>query len=461
MKKGRVHFELSERKAFLRVIDNVAIILTLYGGSSLLNSGYFNAIITKPVAILALVIYINLLNSIFELYDLKVARNKMLSLIRVIFSSLFSTVLFILTPYATPSLPSSRLEILYFFMVILIPLLLWRTVYIFLFAQKHRFVKQIVLVCDGKHLEDHIEFYQESETANALVGYYTRDNYTIGKDNIKGKTILRIDDLETFCKHYTVHEIIVCSAVDLGKFNPILLTLMQKGINVVDYACAIETTKKKVPLRLIGDNFYQHFPVSRSNYNRIYVNFSRLFDVIFALFGLFFTILFVPFIWIGNMLANKGPLFYGQERVGRNGNVFKILKFRSMVEGAEARGAAFAQQNDMRITTFGKLLRKTRLDELPQLINILRGDMAVVGPRPERPIFVNKITEQMPFYPVRHAIKPGLTGWAQISFRYGSSIEDSIEKLCYDLYYIKHRNLFLDVKIVIKTVSTVLFFKGQ
>jgi lipopolysaccharide/colanic/teichoic acid biosynthesis glycosyltransferase len=132
-----------------------------------------------------------------------------------------------------------------------------------------------------------------------------------------------------------------------------------------------------------------------------------------------------------------------------------------MLKNAEQHGAVFAIANDTRVTPFGKFLRKTRIDEIPQFINILLGHMAVIGPRPERPVFVDEIAAVMPFYQTRHVVKPGLTGWAQVNYAYGDSIDDSLIKLQYDLYYIKHRSIFLDINIVIKTISTVLFYRGQ
>jgi lipopolysaccharide/colanic/teichoic acid biosynthesis glycosyltransferase len=132
-----------------------------------------------------------------------------------------------------------------------------------------------------------------------------------------------------------------------------------------------------------------------------------------------------------------------------------------MIKNAEKNGAVFSTKNDKRITTFGKFLRKSRLDEFPQFINILKGDMAVIGPRPERPVFVREIADIMPFYETRHVIKPGLTGWAQVNYSYGATIEDSLIKLQYDLYYIKHRSIFIDINIIIKTLSTVVFYRGQ
>jgi lipopolysaccharide/colanic/teichoic acid biosynthesis glycosyltransferase len=169
----------------------------------------------------------------------------------------------------------------------------------------------------------------------------------------------------------------------------------------------------------------------------------------------------VPFLFFVNLFANKGPLFYSQQRVGKMGKVFKIYKLRSMVVNAESNGAVWAKKNDKRITNFGRLLRSTRCDELPQFYNVLRGDMSLIGPRPERPEFVKELTETIPFYKIRHLIRPGLTGWAQVKYPYANSVKEQEMKLLYDLYYIKQRNIILDFKIIIKTITTVLFYRGQ
>jgi lipopolysaccharide/colanic/teichoic acid biosynthesis glycosyltransferase len=187
----------------------------------------------------------------------------------------------------------------------------------------------------------------------------------------------------------------------------------------------------------------------------------RFFEFVFSLFGLLIGLILIPFIVIGNCIGNRGSLFYTQERIGKDGAVFKIYKFRTMVKNSESKGVAFAAANDVRVTPFGKMMRKSRIDELPQFINVIRGDMAVIGPRPERPFFVKEIAQVMPFYETRHIIKPGLTGWAQVNYSYGESIEESLIKLQYDLYYIKHRSIFLDLSITFKTITTVLFYRGQ
>jgi len=160
-------------------------------------------------------------------------------------------------------------------------------------------------------------------------------------------------------------------------------------------------------------------------------------------------------------LDSDGPILYCQERVGEHGNVFTVYKFRSMQVDAEKEGTPlWARSGDERVTRVGRIIRTTRLDELPQLWNVLRGDMSFVGPRPERPFFVEQLAQEIPFYQQRHSIKPGITGWAQVKYQYGSSIEDAMEKLRYDLYYVKHLSLALDLSIVFDTVKVIMFGKG-
>jgi exopolysaccharide biosynthesis polyprenyl glycosylphosphotransferase len=159
-------------------------------------------------------------------------------------------------------------------------------------------------------------------------------------------------------------------------------------------------------------------------------------------------------------MESPGPVFYKQERVGKARHLFQVIKFRSMVEDAEKDGAVWASTNDSRVTRFGSFMRKTRIDELPQLFNVLKGEMSLVGPRPERPVFVERLKEAIPFYDIRHAVRPGVTGWAQVCYPYGASEEDALRKLEYDLYYIKHMSVPLDLLVIFRTVKTVLFAKG-
>jgi sugar transferase (PEP-CTERM system associated) len=188
---------------------------------------------------------------------------------------------------------------------------------------------------------------------------------------------------------------------------------------------------------------------------------KRILDVIMSAVGLVVLSPLILLTALAVRLSSPGPVIYHQVRVGQNNRLFTIHKFRSMRADAEATtGAVWAQKNDMRITPIGRFMRKTRLDELPQLWNVLKGDMSVVGPRPERPEFVQSLTTQIPFYGQRHVVKPGLTGWAQVSYTYGASVEDALEKLQYDLFYIKHLNIPLDLFIIFKTIKTVVLRRG-
>ena len=199
---------------------------------------------------------------------------------------------------------------------------------------------------------------------------------------------------------------------------------------------------------------------------KVYDRFRILFDYIFGiLIGIFFIVTY-PFIALAIKMNSKGPIFFTQERVGRLGAVIKVYKYRTMkalnADGsAEINGAQFASTNDSRITGVGKFLRRTRLDEIPQSINILRGEMSIIGPRPERPEFVRQLTEKMPYYALRHMIKPGLTGWAQVHNSYYGTIEENLRKLEYDLYYIKNRGLILDLSVILRTINIILRMMGR
>jgi exopolysaccharide biosynthesis polyprenyl glycosylphosphotransferase len=183
--------------------------------------------------------------------------------------------------------------------------------------------------------------------------------------------------------------------------------------------------------------------------------------LIFAFIGLVLIFPFFCLVAIAIKLESKGPIFYQQNRCTENGKTFKILKFRSMVDNAEAlTGPQWASENDPRITRVGNFLRRYRIDEIPQIWNVLRGDMSFVGPRPERPEFVKQLSQEIPYYEERHSVKPGITGWAQVCYRYGASTDDALEKLKYDLFYVKNMSFALDLLILFRTIKIMLLHSG-
>jgi lipopolysaccharide/colanic/teichoic acid biosynthesis glycosyltransferase len=192
-----------------------------------------------------------------------------------------------------------------------------------------------------------------------------------------------------------------------------------------------------------------------------YARIKRVFDVALALGGLVALALVTPFVLVGDLIANRGPLFYRQPRTGRGGETFAILKFRTMRRCAPERAAEWTAADDVRVTPFGGLLRRTHLDELPQVINILRGDLSVVGPRPEQPQVVAELVGKIPFYRIRHLVRPGLTGWAQVKYQYAGTEAETLEKLQYEFFYLRHQGLMLDVRIVGRTLRAVVGREGR
>lgn len=209
----------------------------------------------------------------------------------------------------------------------------------------------------------------------------------------------------------------------------------------------------KIPISSLERNWFLE-NITQKN-NEWFIVIKRIIDIVFAgLLGIVSLIL-LPFIYLLIKLDSKGPLIYKQSRIGLAGKEFMVYKLRSMVHNAEKDGAVWAQQGDARITKIGKFMRKSRIDEMPQFWNILKGDMSFVGPRPERPEFVKELKEAIPFYNERHLVKPGLTGWAQINFPYGASVADAKEKLSYDMFYIKNQSVALDISIILKTINAI------
>lgn len=238
-----------------------------------------------------------------------------------------------------------------------------------------------------------------------------------------------------------------------------LLDCKLKGIRVLELSSFFERENGHLQLdslnaswMILGDGFHQ---------GMLRDTIKRMFDVVASLILLSVTLPFMILAALAIKFESTGPVFYRQERVGQHGRPFTIFKFRSMRADAEQDGKPrWAQANDDRTTRVGRFIRKTRIDELPQIFNVFMGDMSFVGPRPERPYFVAELNQQIPYYGVRHTIKPGITGWAQVRHEYGASVEDAIEKLQYDLYYVKNHSLFLDLMILFQTVQVVLWGKG-
>ena len=242
-----------------------------------------------------------------------------------------------------------------------------------------------------------------------------------------------------------------------------LLQCRERGLRVTTMEAVYETVLGRIPIDHVGRNIEAVYPVEdRGATERLYWAVKRVVDVGGALIALAPLALLIPVVALANAAGNPGPLFYTQVRAGKAGAPFRIYKFRTMRPDAEAlTGATWAQSGDAWTPPLGHALRRSRLDELPQVVNVLRGEMSLIGPRPERPEFVEELALSIPFYRARHAVKPGLTGWAQVRFGYGSSVEHARAKLEYDLYYVRRAGFYLDALILLKTAAVVLRLQGR
>jgi lipopolysaccharide/colanic/teichoic acid biosynthesis glycosyltransferase len=233
-----------------------------------------------------------------------------------------------------------------------------------------------------------------------------------------------------------------------------------RGIRVRSYSLFVDQWLGKVPLFELErvSLLFDVGEVHRTRYGRV----KRILDVTFGLVGVVLFLLLVPIVAVGDLVANRGPLLFGQERVGKGGTTFRILKFRTMDPSlrAEAAGAA-TELADPRVTPFGRFLRRSHLDEVPQAWNLLRGDLSIVGPRPEQPHYVEAFAAALPFYDLRHLVRPGITGWAQVKYHYGADEEDAREKLQYEFWYLRHQGLVLDLRIVGRTIRSVVGGQGR
>jgi lipopolysaccharide/colanic/teichoic acid biosynthesis glycosyltransferase len=236
--------------------------------------------------------------------------------------------------------------------------------------------------------------------------------------------------------------------------------LHERGVRVRSMTLFYEEWLGKLPISELerASLLFDIGEVHRAGYGRA----KRILDVPMAVVGCAALAVALPLVWIGNLLANRGPLFYRQDRIGKGGITFSIIKFRTMTPRPSGDLVnEWTTEDDPRITGFGRILRKTHLDELPQVLNILRGDLAVVGPRPEQPHYVEELSEKLPFYPLRHLVRPGLTGWAQVKYGYAGNESDALEKLQYEFWYLRHQSLSTDVKIIGRTIRSVLGSEGS
>ena len=332
-------------------------------------------------------------------------------------------------------------------------LILWRFTYQWV-SSLSLFSERVYVLGHGKQARNVVDILSSNRSSGMKVIGWNGGGDGSGSSTTYSKA------LAPFCNPRSGVDRVIVAVEDRREGLPIkeLLDLRLYGVKVENCTAVIERLSGRVAL----DGLYPSTLIFADGFRLKAAQqfFRRMLSFMVALVALTICLPFIPFIILAVRLSSPGPVFFRQTRVGRLGRPFTVYKFRTMRQDAEANGAVWAKKNDARVTRLGRLMRKTRLDEIPQLWNVLRGDMAFVGPRPERPEFVEWLAREIPFYDLRHMIVPGLTGWAQVRFQYGATLEETRQKLEYDLYYIKHQSVSLDLLVMFETIKTIVLRRG-
>jgi exopolysaccharide biosynthesis polyprenyl glycosylphosphotransferase len=473
-KQPRFSLQFAERKLLLAVVD-----------LAILNGALFFMLWLRPEPVFMRLLerfpwYVLLLSAIwlvvatlFNIYDLAKAASAVHSIWATAATALVTLTAYLLIPFLTPTLPARRTQIVVFYLAALAGLAIWRFLYASVFTQPTFRHRALVVGAgwSGRTLVEAIH-ETESETGNPYLGTgyellgFVDDDPAKLDTAVDGVPVLGTGrDLVQLAEKLQPDEIIIAithsQRINTDLFQA-LLTCYEMGIPLTTMATIYEKMTGRVPVQHAGRDLTVLLPLTRPSGFRFYLAFRRAVDILVAVPGLLLVAILIPIVWLGNRLTDPGDVFYRQARVGQGGEVFDMVKFRSMVMDAEAQtGPVWAQEDDPRITPMGRFLRKTRLDEFPRFWNVLKGEMTLIGPRPERPAMVETLSREIPYFRLRHAVKPGITGWAQVRYRYGASREDAFHKLQYDLYYIKHLGPFIDFSVTVRTIQVVLGMKGR
>ena len=397
---------------------------------------------------------------IFDLYDFRLIRRRSTLYIRICQALGLASIALAVVFYMFPQMTVGRGVFLVSVLLMLTVMAWWRVWVMWLLGHP-RFAERVLILGTEKGAVDLArEMLERLEVGYKVVGFVGDDPKLVGQSLINPCVIGLTSDLEEIVQRHEPDRIVVAVNDRRGHLplDPLLRLKLRGDVAVEESASFYERLTGKISTEMLRPSSLIFADGSRLR--RTYKRVRGLADAVFALLGLVLSMPLMALTAIAIRLESRGPVFYTQERVGAHNRTFNIIKFRSMVIDAEKDGPVWAGECDARVTRVGRVIRKLRIDELPQFINVLRGEMSFIGPRPERPIFVSELERTIPYYSQRHLLKPGLTGWAQIRYPYGASIEDAMEKLKYDLYYIKNQSPMLDAMILFDTVRIVLFGRG-
>lgn len=467
-KPKRWRLRASERVAILLIGDLLVAGLALFLGLYFWAAGdawmefSLEFIITRPPFwyFLLPLFWIVLL---LELYDVRRASNtretfKGIGLASAIYALIYLLIYFTSEPNSLP-----RRGVALFIIAAAVLTLIWRLIYIRMFTAPH-LLRRVLIIGAGNAGETIVNVISKQSpppfnTIGLIDDNPEKQGQKIGDLEILGDSRQLIEIIN----HHEITDIILAISGQMkGRMFQSILAAQEMGVTLTPMPQMYEELLSRVPIFLLEAEWIVRSFVEKSHTSTLYQLSKSLIDFAGGLLGTVVMLAFLPLISLGIILETGFPIFLTQNRLGRGGQLYKIIKFRTMVRDAEKDGETrMTEENDERVTKFGWFLRKTHLDELPQFINVLRGEMSLVGPRAERPQLVEQFQREIPFYRARLLVKPGITGWAQINYGYAGTVEETAIKLEYDLFYIEHRNLIMDITIILRTIWQVLGFKGQ
>jgi len=397
----------------------------------------------------------------FDLYRLKKHYLTLNSFLTISLSIAVAAVFVSFLNYAIFLFPIGRGILVIANLILLFSAFVWRAFCYQLFKYLIK-PTRIMIVGAGEAGQEITQVTKQSGGDFEVVGFIEDDTSKIEKfaSGEKIKILGTSDRLLTFAENHRIDQLILALE---EKENPQvtkdILSARLKGIEVIDMPNLYQALKRRIPINYIDENWFLREKGFEHSTNILVMKVKRLIDIIVSSIILLISLPLWPLIAMFIKINSRGPVFYTHKRVGKNESLFSLYKFRSMIDKAKEDEALWADKNDKRITLVGKILRKLHLDELPQFWNVIKGEMSLVGPRPERPEFVEELKKEIPYYSLRHFMKPGITGWAQVNYPYASSLKDSQEKMEYDLYYVYHMNLLFDANILLKTAQKILLGK--
>ncbi|HSE98849.1 MAG TPA: TIGR03013 family XrtA/PEP-CTERM system glycosyltransferase [Blastocatellia bacterium] len=396
----------------------------------------------------------------FDLYDLRMIRKRITLCIRIVQAIGLAAITLAVIFYLLPQMMLGRGVFLISLLLMLTVMTCWRIFAMWLLGHPSLAERVLILGTEENAIRIAREALDRSEEGYKIIGFVGNDPKLVGQSLINPRVLGLTADIEDLVRIHRADRVVVAISDRRGHLplNLLLNMRLRDGLAIEESSSFYERLTGKISIDMLRPSWLVFS--SNSRRTRLYKHGRRIAEVALAIIGLILSLPVMLLTAIAIKLDSRGPVFYKQERVGRYNKIFTIIKFRSMYIDAEAEGPVWAGEHDPRVTRVGCIIRKLRIDELPQFINVLRNDMSFIGPRPERPIFVSQLERHIPYYSQRHLLKPGLTGWAQIRFPYGASIEDTVEKLQYDLYYIKNQSLILDAIIIFETIRIVLFGRG-